>query len=87
MTSHTVISRTHFRKRLTAGQRWEWNWATENATGHHHRLVGALNGFFAQEGCDDWDTDCVGMQGMPEGYQLEKLDSDHYVMTKRVDPQ
>ena len=68
MTSHTVVSRTHFRKRLTANQRWESFWATENATGHHHRLVGALNEFFTAEGCDDWDTDYVGMQGMPEGY-------------------
>ena len=76
-----VVSRTHFRKRLTANQRWEWFWRTENASGHHHRLVGALNEFFTQQGCDDWDSDYVGMQGMPDGYALEKLDSDHYVIS------
>jgi len=80
MTPHNVISRTHFRKKYDAkSDEWQWFWRTENATGHHRRLVGALNEFFSEEPDTDWEPD---QPHIPEGYALEKLASDHYVMTK-----
>jgi hypothetical protein len=78
MTPHTVISRTHFRKKYdTKSDEWQWFWRTENASGHHHRLIGALNEFFTQEPDNDWE---LGQPHIPDGYAMEKIDDTHHIV-------
>lgn len=90
-------SRTHFKKsRNAATDNWEWYWAKETPNGEtvavggegYDRAAGATNGFFASEGVPwepqefDWQT---GAFNIPDGYQLQKIADNHYVITHYTD--
>lgn len=85
-----VISRTHFEKRPSERGRRQWYWRTESgdrtplgaSDEGYNQLPKAISSFFRQQQEPGWDSDAVGMQGMPDGYALQKIDSDHYVITR-----
>jgi len=92
--SHNVISRTHFRKRPTGSQSWQWYWHTESidarSVAHsgrgYGRLDTAIRKFMAHDTEEGW-VPTEGMFAMPENFVLQKFASDHYVITKYVGAQ
>lgn len=89
-----LVSRTHFRRRPNEVDPtgWQWFWSTVSPNekdtigvggeGYDQR-VGALNGFFAQQGFPNF----VNGLPLPSGYVQEKIDDSHYVISKYEDSQ
>lgn len=89
-----LLSRTHFQKsRNDQTNQWEWYWATESPNGEvvgdggegYERLVGSLNGFFAQQGVPFKPVPSEDVRfhdQMPPGYTFQKIDAQHYVINK-----
>lgn len=92
IVSQKLVSRTHFKKSHSENG-WSWYWQTrtpdevdvvgDGAEGYT-RMNKALNGFMSQQGVPEWNPDEGGMQSLPEGYSLQKISDDHYVVSKFV---
>lgn len=81
----TILSRTHFHRRSTQDQGWQWYHRTESPNGQpigvggegYDERNGAVNGFLSTQGYPGWHPG----QPLPEGYKEEKFADDHYVIT------
>lgn len=87
MEDLSLVGRTHFRKRNTENQGWQWFWSSMTADDTtvvgvgaegYANLRGAINGYFSQQGLPDWQPG----QALPGGYRLEKIDEHHSVILK-----
>lgn len=87
LSERRLVGRTHFRKKPTKDQGWQWFWSTMTPNERdtigvggegYHNLDGAINGYLSQQGIPDWEA----QQAMPDGYRKEKIDPQHYVIIK-----
>jgi len=93
MIGKKILSRTHFEQKNTPNEGLQWRWRQDGANGEtlavgsegYHRIAGALNGFIAAQGFPGYGSEGNDMSSLPEGYRLEKLDSNHYVVIQYED--